>query len=75
MTDVGSEGASPSSGGRRGGTTLLQRVLNSYDDVAVYGEHEGVLTPIATPTSAAPRAQLFGDVRAARVRSEARLAG
>jgi len=34
-------------GGHRGGSTLLQRVLNSYDDVAVWGEHEGVLTPIA----------------------------
>ena len=34
-------------GGHRGGTTLLQRVLNSYDDVAVFGEHEGALTPIA----------------------------
>jgi hypothetical protein len=34
-------------GGHRGGTTLLQRLLNSYDDVAVWGEHEGVLTQVA----------------------------
>jgi len=54
-------------GGHRGGTTLLQRVLNSYDDVAVWGEHEGVLTPIADAYfRGADSTQMFGDVRAER---------
>ena len=53
-------------GGHRGGTTLLQRLLNSYDDVAVWGEHEGVLTPIADAYfRGAESAQLFANVRAA----------
>jgi hypothetical protein len=34
-------------GHARSGTTLLQRVLNSYDDVLVWGEHAGVLRPLA----------------------------
>jgi hypothetical protein len=52
-------------GGHRGGTTLLQRVLNSYDDVAVWGEHEGVLTPVAEAYfKGAESPQLFRDVRA-----------
>ena len=69
VTDVGSGGARPLFvlGGHRGGTTLLQRLLNSYDDVAVFGEHEGVLTPIADAYfRGAESAQMFGDVRAAR---------
>lgn len=28
----------------RSGTTLLQRILNSYDDVIIWGEHAGYLT-------------------------------
>jgi hypothetical protein len=52
-------------GGHRGGTTLLQRLLNSYDDVAVWGEHEGVLTPIAEAYfRGAESAALFRNVRA-----------
>jgi hypothetical protein len=31
----------------RSGTTLLQRIFNSYDDVVLYGEHGGLLAPIA----------------------------
>jgi len=51
-------------GGHRGGTTLLQRVLNSYDDVALWGEHEGVLTPIAEAYfRGAESAQMFANVR------------
>jgi hypothetical protein len=51
-------------GGHRGGTTLLQRLLNSYDDVAVWGEHEGVLTPIADAYfRGVDSAALFTDVR------------
>lgn len=51
-------------GGHRGGTTLLQRLLNSYDDVAVWGEHEGVLTPIAQAYfRGADSPALFADVR------------
>ena len=54
-------------GGHRGGTTLLQRVLNSYDDVAIFGEHEGVLTPIADAYfRGAESQQMFADVRAER---------
>lgn len=34
-------------GAHRGGTTLLQRLLNSYDDVLVWGEHAGVLEDVA----------------------------
>jgi hypothetical protein len=34
-------------GGHRGGTTLVQRLLNSYDGITIWGEHEGVLTQIA----------------------------
>jgi hypothetical protein len=34
-------------GGHRGGTTLVQRILNSYDGIIIWGEHEGALTPIA----------------------------
>jgi hypothetical protein len=34
-------------GGHRSGTTLLQRVLNSYDDVQIWGEHEGFLRDVA----------------------------
>jgi sulfotransferase family protein len=52
-------------GGHRGGTTLLQRLLNSYDDVAVWGEHEGVLTPVAAAYFRGVESpHLFGDVRA-----------
>lgn len=60
-------------GGHRGGTTLLQRLLNSYDDVAVWGEHEGVLTPIAEAyfRGAESRA-LFTDVRASPRASDPR---
>ena len=54
-------------GGHRGGTTLLQRVLNSYDDVAVWGEHEGVLTPIAEAYfRGADSPALFANVQAPR---------
>lgn len=31
----------------RSGTTLLMRVLNSFDSVNIWGEHEGALTPLA----------------------------
>ncbi|PIR48397.1 hypothetical protein COU80_04585 [Candidatus Peregrinibacteria bacterium CG10_big_fil_rev_8_21_14_0_10_55_24] len=31
----------------RSGTTLVQRLLNSYDDILIWGEHEGVLSFIA----------------------------
>lgn len=31
----------------RSGSTLLQRVLNSYDHVTVWGEHAGFLAPLA----------------------------
>jgi hypothetical protein len=52
-------------GGHRGGTTLVQRLLNSYDDVAIWGEHEGALTPIAEAYfRGAESRQLFGNVRA-----------
>ncbi|MCW5891966.1 MAG: sulfotransferase [bacterium] len=34
-------------GHARSGTTLLQRVLNSYDDVLVWGEHAGIVRPLA----------------------------
>jgi hypothetical protein len=52
-------------GGHRGGTTLLQRVLNSYDDVTIWGEHEGVLTQIADAYfRGLESASLFRDVRA-----------
>lgn len=34
-------------GGHRSGTTLVQRVLNSYDDVQIWGEHEGFLHDVA----------------------------
>jgi hypothetical protein len=53
-------------GGHRGGTTLLQRLLNSYDDVAVWGEHEGVLSPIADAYfRGAESTRLFANVRTA----------
>ena len=52
-------------GGHRGGTTLLQRLLNSYDDVRIWGEHEGVLTQIADAYFRGVESrQLFRDVRA-----------
>lgn len=51
-------------GGHRGGTTLVQRLLNSYDDVAVWGEHEGALTPVAAAYFRGVESrQLFTDVR------------
>ena len=60
-------------GGHRGGTTLLQRLLNSYDDVAVWGEHEGVLTPIADAYfRGADSAALFSNVRASPRASDPR---
>ena len=31
----------------RSGSTLVQRVLNSYDDVLIWGEHQGFLAPLA----------------------------
>ncbi len=34
-------------GAARTGTTLLQRLLNSYDDVLVWGEHAGFLEDVA----------------------------
>jgi sulfotransferase family protein len=34
-------------GAARTGTTLLQRLLNSYDDVLVWGEHAGMLEGVA----------------------------
>ena len=34
-------------GGHRSGTTLVQRILNSYDDVQIWGEHEGFLRDVA----------------------------
>ena len=34
-------------GAARTGTTLLQRILNSYDDVLVWGEHAGFLSDVA----------------------------
>jgi len=34
-------------GAPRTGTTLLQRLLNSYDDVLIWGEHAGFLTHVA----------------------------
>lgn len=53
-------------GGHRGGTTLLQRLLNSFDDVAIWGEHEGVLTQVADAYfRGAESAQLFANVRTA----------
>jgi hypothetical protein len=52
-------------GGHRGGTTLLQRLLNSYDDVTIWGEHEGVLTNIADAYfRGVESAALFANVRA-----------
>jgi hypothetical protein len=52
-------------GGHRGGTTLVQRLLNSYDDVAIWGEHEGVLTQIADAYFRGVESKaLFADVRA-----------
>jgi hypothetical protein len=52
-------------GGHRGGTTLVQRLLNSYDDVTIWGEHEGVLTQIADAYfRGLESASLFRDVRA-----------
>lgn len=33
-------------GSPRSGTTLVQRLLNSYDDVLIWGEHHGVLAPL-----------------------------
>jgi len=52
-------------GGHRGGTTLLQRLLNSYDDVAIFGEHEGILTPLAEAYfRGAESPQLFRNVQA-----------
>jgi Sulfotransferase family len=52
-------------GGHRGGTTLVQRLLNSYDDVTIWGEHEGVLTQIADAYFRGLESrQLFRDVRA-----------
>jgi hypothetical protein len=51
-------------GGHRGGTTLVQRLLNSYDDVAIWGEHEGVLTQIADAYFRGVESKaLFADVR------------
>ena len=34
-------------GSARSGTTLFQRLLNSYDDVMIWGEHDGFLEPVA----------------------------
>ena len=34
-------------GAHRSGTTLIQRLLNSYDDVQIWGEHEGFLRDVA----------------------------
>ena len=34
-------------GSGRSGTTLLQKILNSADDVMIWGEHGGFLKPIA----------------------------
>jgi hypothetical protein len=31
----------------RSGTTLFQRILNSYDDVIIWGEHDGYISDIA----------------------------
>ena len=31
----------------RSGTTLVQRILNSYEDVCIWGEHYGFLKPLA----------------------------
>ena len=51
-------------GGHRGGTTLVQRLLNSYDDVTIWGEHEGVLTQIADAYFRGLESRsLFRDVR------------
>ena len=53
-------------GGHRGGTTLVQRLLNSYDGIAIWGEHEGVLSQIADAFfRGAESAQLFTNVRSA----------
>ena len=34
-------------GSGRSGSTLLQRLLNSYDDITIWGEHSGFLTEVA----------------------------
>ncbi len=49
-------------GAHRSGTTLLQRVLNSYDDVLVWGEHAGFLRPLGEAFWAGWESpSLFGD--------------
>jgi hypothetical protein len=51
-------------GHARSGTTLVQRVLNSYDDVLVWGEHAGVLRDVAAAWHrAATSDQFFKDAR------------
>ena len=51
-------------GAPRTGTTLLQRVLNSYDDVLLWGEHAGFLADVARAFYAAwDHPSLFRDVR------------
>lgn len=34
-------------GSARSGTTLFQRILNSYDEIIIWGEHDGFLQPLA----------------------------
>jgi hypothetical protein len=51
-------------GHARSGTTLVQRVLNSYEDVLVWGEHAGVLRDVAAAWHrAATSEQFFRDAR------------
>ncbi len=51
-------------GTHRGGTTLLQRVCNSCDDVVIWGEHAGFLRQIAEAFFAGmENPHLFQDVR------------
>jgi len=51
-------------GHARSGTTLVQRVLNSYDDVLIWGEHAGVLRDVARAWHRAVTSeQFFRDAR------------
>jgi hypothetical protein len=49
MTDLQKEQSTPLFllGSGRSGTTLIQRLLNSYDDTMIWGEHHGFLSKIA----------------------------
>lgn len=54
-------------GAHRSGTTLVQRLLNSYDDIVIWGEHAGVLQDVARAYFRGVESEnLFADVRDAR---------